>query len=466
MEFMRVSVLSRWQGPGLLRSAGWPGIVAAGAALLYLAGCAKTTSVEGGKGSAGSRCDVLPGSTILLAQAQFEKVIDGRGKVRSKPGAARLLILRCIDGHWRHEFLEDPESNVFHKAVFHELLPSPDAQRGILTIGANAAILKYWLYQDGTWRANTLWRTVFGGKQDRLRDFELGDVDGDRRLDIVVVTHDQGVVAVLNQAADRWEPVELDRRPNTFVHEVELGDLDGDGLAEIFTTPSEPNLFDGSHQPGDIVAYRHAAGAFHRQVVEHFDYRHVKEVLAADLEGRGQTALYASLEAELGRRADAPPDAQEVLIRKYTFTGGAYVGENIASLPDGLCRFLNAGDVDGDGRQELVASTHKQGIWLLDRQNEEWVVTLIDRESSGFEHATALSDLDADGVAEIYVAADDQQQVRCYTWRSGGWVREDLADLVGDAITFGIDASRPAARVADSSAGVVRNVETRDGSRP
>ena len=37
----------------------------------------------------------------------------------------------------------------------------------------------------------------------------------------------------------------------------------------------------------------------------------------------------------------------------------------IGRVQDRLCRFLTAGDVDGDGRREIVVAAHKTGLWLL-----------------------------------------------------------------------------------------------------
>lgn len=376
--------------------------------------------------------------TILLTQAQFVETADASGRIRSQPGAARLVILRFSDGRWQPEVVEDPASNVFHKAAFFR---APAVPPGILTIGANAAAVKLWRRGAGGWQAETLWQTKFGGKQDRMRDFEVGDVTGDGRADIVLATHDQGVVAVLERTADGWKPHELCRKPRTFVHEIELGDLDGDGLLEIYATPSAPNRFDGTPQPGEIVSYRQAPGGFARRVVEEFPLRHVKEILATDL-GDGRTVLLAAVEAELAARPDAPPDAGSVLIKRYRFADGRYVGEVVCTLPDALCRFLNAGDVDGDGRPELIASTHKQGIWLARPGPLPWKTELIDRDSGGFEHATTLGDLDGDGRQEIYVAADNQRRVRRYRWQDGKWQREDLYTIGESKITFGITVGR------------------------
>lgn len=380
------------------------------------------------------------GNVILLSQAQFIESVDEKtGKKKSKPGPARLVILRESGGEWKRDVLEDPGSNVFHKATpFDD--PTDDRGIGILTIGAQAAAAKVWYEADGEWTAKTLWETEFGGKWNRLRDFEIGDLTGDGKEDIAIVTHDQGVVAVLIQTDSGWTPTEIDRKEKTFVHEAELGDLDGDGLLEFYATPSHPNRFDGKPQPGEISVYRHKDSGFERGVVEEFPLRHVKEILATDMDGDGTPELYASVEAELGKRADAPPDADKTLVKQYAYADDKYVGEIVCKLPDTLCRFLVAGDVDGDGKQELIAATKKSGIWLARPGEGEWPIELVDSESGGFEHATTLADLDGDGKQEIYVAADDQQEVHRYSWNDGKWKRETIYQIEDDKITFNIFA--------------------------
>ena len=42
------------------------------------------------------------------------------------------------------------------------------------------------------------------------------------------------------------EVTEIDEKPDTFVHEIEIGDIDGDGKLEFFATPSDRNSASGS----------------------------------------------------------------------------------------------------------------------------------------------------------------------------------------------------------------------------
>jgi hypothetical protein len=275
-----------------------------------------------------------------------------------------------------------------------------------------------------------LWEEDFGGKFSFMRDGEVADIYGDGTAVIAVATHDQGVVALVRPDGDSGFRVEeIDRQEGTIVHEIEIGDLDDDGVLEIYATPSEPNRFDGTPQPGKVVRYIPARGKG-RAVAADLGNRHAKEILVEDVDGDGTDELYVSVEAvnkgrvKILRLDDGTPPAG---------------GVPIAELPDRLCRFLTAGDVDGDGKKEMVAATHKGGLWLLKPgadSKAKWKLESVDRDSSGFEHASILTDLDGDGRDELYTASDKHREVRRYVWEEGRPVREVIYARTDDLSVF------------------------------
>ncbi len=335
---------------------------------------------------------------------------DDSGNPLPQPAQTGILVRE--ETGWTYRSIEDPDSNVFHKAMVYE--PAPGSA-GVLTLGGTRAALKLW--RKGA-SPETLWEKDFGGKFSRMRDAEIADIYGDGSAAIAVATHDQGVVAVVRpDGAGGYQAEELDQQADTFVHEVEIGDLDKDGTLEIYTTPSEPNRFDGTPQPGKVMRYVPAKKEG-RTIAADLGERHAKEILVNDVDGDGTDELYVSVEAVTGGtveilRFDAGTDP----------TGGV----TIAQLPDQLCRFLTAGDLDGDGKKEMVAAAHKSGLWLLAPgvdPKSRWSATSIDKDSSGFEHAAILADLDEDGIDELYVASDSHKEVRRYVWKDGKPERE------------------------------------------
>lgn len=360
---------------------------------------------------------------LLLAYAQFE-IKDG--KTVPKPQAARLELLIQRDGEWKTEVLEDADSNVFHKAMTYR---DANGTESIVTLGGMQAMVKRWQRRNGKLVSETLWAEKFGGKWDRMRDGEIGDVYGDDRPTLVIATHDQGVVAALRpDASGKFSVTKLAGKANTFVHEIELGDIDGDGVMEVYATPSEPNKLEGGVQEGLVWRFvpKEAKGP---EVVADLGNRHAKEILVDDVDGDGRDELYVAVEALTEGKGDSLRLVEPVEIRRFDADSDPSKGTVVATLPDRLCRFLTSGDVDGDGKKEMVAAAYRSGLWLLKppaANDEAWQVENIDRHSSGFEHAAVLTDLDGDGADELYVAADEQGELRQYRWSDGAAQRQTI----------------------------------------
>lgn len=363
---------------------------------VVLAGCG------GNGGSTTSGQSALDTGGLVLSMAVLDEDAEGN----PVPLPARLGILHRTESGWSYREIEDADSNVFHLAM--EYQPRP-GDRGLLTAGGTAAVLKLWRPGEAP---EVIWQEDFGGRFSRMRDVAAADVDDDGDVELVVATHDQGVVTLVDPTADGWDVRRLAEEPNTFVHEVEIGDLNGDGKLEAYATPSHPNRLDGTPQPGSVVRFAPLPEPAESAVVADLGDRHAKEILVADLDGSGSDELYVVVEAVSGGRVE---------IRKFEADTPPDEGVAVAYLPDSQCRFLTPGDVDGDGKPEVVAAAYRSGLWLLEPTEEgrPWRLQSITRDSGGFEHAAVLADLDGDGRDELYVANDNDGKVERYVWEDG-----------------------------------------------
>lgn len=375
-----------------------------------------TTAEDGGskapsKGSASSK-------VILVAQSTFRRA-EGGGY--TDPGPATLIILRQNGSRWDREVIEDDESSVIHKGMVLAEKGQPPA---IATIAGKKAALKLWRRSAKGWQSETLWQPAFGGENDRLRDMEFADVTGDGRQEIVLATHDQGVVAVVRRTDSGWEPMEIDREANIFVHEVEVGDVDGNGKAEIYSTPSRPNQGKGGPQPGKVIRYEWNGDGFDREVVMSWERRHAKEILLTDLDGNDRPELYASLEGETEGGLCGMPKSrivQPAEILRLDRGEKGWTSHVAATLADEcLCRFLLGGDLDHDNASELIAATFKQGIWMFESSSTLPLKgKVLTRDTGGFEHASLLADIDGNGELELFVADDTHGRLVRFQWADG-----------------------------------------------
>ncbi len=347
---------------------------------------------------------------LVLSLARFPVFQPGKPPVPF-PAALEFLV-PSEQGMWEVVAIEDPQSNVFHKAMS---FPEQSGEARLLTVSGSEATVKTWKNRDGDLVATHVWQQDFGGRSSRIRDVEIADLYGDGRQALAVATHDQGVVAILRPTADGgFSAEEIDRQPDTFVHEIEIGDLDGDGVPEVYATPSEPNRLDGSKQKGTVVRYVPAKGEG-RFVVADLGRRHAKEILVDDIDGDGRDELYVAIEGEIDKRTQQLE--KQVEIRRYEADTAPTAGILVAKIPDRFVRFLTVGDIEGDGRKEMVVAGFVSGLWLLRPQSGgAWKIESIDRNSGGFEHASILADLDEDGRDELYVASDTEKLVRRYEW--------------------------------------------------
>ena len=269
---------------------------------------------------------------LLLAMSQF--AVSPEGKVLPSPGPALLEMLAQRDGVWQLSRLEDPDSNVFHKAMVYT---PPGQAPGILTLGGSAAMLKLWRPAGaGNFLGELVWEKDFGGKFSRMRDAEVADLLGDGKPTLAVATHDQGVVAlVVPLDGGGYEARKLDGEKDTFVHEIEIGDLDGDGILEFYATTSEPNRLDGTVQRGKVKRYVPARGG-EPEIAADLGDRHAKEIYVGDVDGDGTDELYVSVEGLVKGKGAAAELVYPVEIRRYEAGTDPAAGAVIATIPDRL----------------------------------------------------------------------------------------------------------------------------------
>ena len=128
-----------------------------------------------------------------------------------------------------------------------------------------------------------------------------------------------------------------------------------------------------------------------------------------------------------------------VEIRQYIEqSDGTFSKKTAFTLKDEQCRFLVPGDFDHDGTIDLVAAGYHSGLWIARQSEEGWTTTLIDKDSSGFEHTSYASDIDGDGRVELVVAADNQSSLNIYRWNGSDFDKEKIGEIAPNTFTWNI----------------------------
>jgi hypothetical protein len=277
----------------------------------------------------------------------------------------------------------------------------------------------YW-YRYPSWTKHRIAEGSF------TTDMAVGDMDGDGHLDVIIPSS-TGLIWYQNPrarggdpASDAWQAFNISP-DGANMHDVEVGDLDGDGRLEIVTRHQSgfgKRMGDQIHlwQQNSPTAWRHRA----------FSCPHGEGLKLADVDGDGR------LDVVVGGRWYRNPG--DLLERDWTEHLFMDPGQFETGWTNGDI-VVQTGDLNGDGRLEIVLSP-SEGIGRLswfeapeDAREPGWREHVIEPRID-HAHGLGVGDMDGDGRLEIVVAKMHQatapQEVSIY--RNPGpdmaWVKQ------------------------------------------
>jgi hypothetical protein len=267
-----------------------------------------------------------------------------------------------------------------------------------------------------------------------------GDLDGDGRIDIIVANHATNYVTVLsNQGGGRFSAHRVAVRSTPHPHTVAAADVNGDGRMDLITDSwgdrrilwLAGNKDGGWSSPGVSIDVARAPYV---------------NIIAADFNGDGH--------ADLAFPNAAPSEPFNSVSLLFGDGHGDFQPAPQSPIIAGPAPFKTvAGDVNGDGRPDLLVTNYSGHITDASKDGLTWIrndgagrfTAFPDRIATG--HGTwdvASGDLDGDGFADAaFINAADDTVGLAYGSRtgptSGGVVnvmpephRVALADLRGN----------------------------------
>ncbi|MHB1846609.1 MAG: FG-GAP repeat domain-containing protein [Deltaproteobacteria bacterium] len=219
-----------------------------------------------------------------------------------------------------------------------------------------------------------------------------GDFDGDGNLDLAVASFRDGQVALLlGRGKGYFRPARHFPLPKGASPEaLAVADLDGDGHPDVALVTAEQDRID--------VLYGDGKGGFSAPVsypVGGAEYLMPRGLAVGDFDGDGRLDLAtvdgngqsgsASVLYGLGRRRFSP-------------------GVKVVAVPDAHVYALAAGDVDGDGRSDLVVLADPGVAAVLRGRKDRSFEAPIDVPAGRRPRAALLLDLDGDGKLDLAIA--------------------------------------------------------------
>jgi beta-lactamase class A len=228
-----------------------------------------------------------------------------------------------------------------------------------------------------------------GTASDRSYSGHLVDLDGDGDLD-VVISNDQPdpKLVYLNDATGHFRAGSTYGKAEWPTRNATVADLDADGLPDIVVANRTGN------RPGaSYICFNKGRGQFDA-ACEKFSSESATTITAADVNGDGRADLVVP-------HRDGGQSYVYVNTGRGTFPASARVP---FGPPDASIRMSAAADLNGDGRQDLVAIDEKSGVAVYfgepgGRLSAAVPVGLGDKAP----YALALGDLDGDGTTDIVV---------------------------------------------------------------
>ena len=328
-----------------------------------------------------------------------------------------------------------PSSFSFARAVVDASLPGSLDNKAVgdldgdglpdIAVGTDSQLVWY--------RAPGWARTEIAGGHNFTTDMQAADVDGDGDTDLVTPHYDEGVVVWYRnptRGGGGWTPVEIGR-PGT-AHDVEVGDVDGDRRLDVVTRghagpttlfrQADPTSWQGvtisaaSASEGialgdldrdgrlDIVQNGYWLAAPADVTAGHAWTRHAfapgwddgfVAVTVADLDRDGRLDVVLARSESEGRMAwyEAPPDPRS----------GGWAEHRIEDDVDFVHTFEVA-DMDGDGDDDVVFAEMQQsarrrvGIFRNGGGGLAWSYLAL---SGGGSHNIRVADIGRDGDLDV-----------------------------------------------------------------
>jgi hypothetical protein len=235
----------------------------------------------------------------------------------------------------------------------------------------------------------------------------VGDLDGDGKLDIAASNGTSNSISVLRNLSTPGSvsfAAKTDYTCGTSPYSIQIGDLDSDGKPEVVTA--------NYATPGKLSVYKNMSTVGSISLAAKADFTvggHPKSVAICDIDGDTKPDLIS---------ADYNTASNTASVLRNTSSGSISFATKVSFLLGANPYFVVTGDIDGDGKPDLVIPNSGDDTFSVLRNTSTSgtvnFATKVNFATGSNPTSSSVEDLDGDGKLDVVISDQYANLVSVY----------------------------------------------------